>query len=451
MYKNISLFTILTILIGIAYYTEEIKKRDDSKSKSVKTLAIKDFANITRLKLNDVSFVKINDQWRIKDSKRSLDHNYFKILLQILKNLTIHKKINDPENEIGYIGSSQSKFEYKIGNDVYKYILGDVSQITGNFYLKINNDIFISSDKSIYDSPYRNQLDLKLRKYVRFKKLLNSDRLDYLDKKLLYDLDYNKIVKVKVDNKLNRWFSLDLLNNSTYPKAYKKIKVKKLLTKLTGLLNQLIVSKIIENQKDLLSNELSRIELFLDNNKKIVLKLYSSLNGRFSRYVQINDSDKIYEIEIKNPNIFLLNVQDFWNKKFVYDVDLSSLDQMKFEVSTNNNEFYTFIIKDIKNEFKIESLTNKVQPNQTHMNVMFNLLFNLLEFKEANYVEPNIKIDNEMYNIKIKLLNKTLSIFKNKTLISVIDEETKVKYYFNYNTQVLDDDFFNRIFTVVVK
>ena len=222
MYKNISLFTILTILIGIAYYTEEIKKRDDSKSKLVKTLAIKDFANITRLKLNDVSFVKINDQWRIKDSKRSLDHNYFKILLQILKNLTIHKKINDPENEIGYIGSSQSKFEYKIGNDVYKYILGDVSQITGNFYLKINNDIFISSDKSIYDSPYRNQLDLKLRKYVRFKKLLNSDRLDYLDKKLLYDLDYNKIVKVKVDNKLNRWFSLDLLNNSTYPKAYKR-------------------------------------------------------------------------------------------------------------------------------------------------------------------------------------------------------------------------------------
>ncbi len=82
---------------------------------------------------------------------------------------------------------------------------------------------------------------------------------------------------------------------------------------------------------------------------------------------------------------------------------------------------------------------------------MFNLIFNLADFKSAHYVEEVYSDKVKEADLIVKLLNKTLAISIKNDFIHITDLTNKLKYRFKYNQNQIKPGFFDKIFTVTKK
>jgi hypothetical protein len=446
--KNILLSILLTGLILISYFYEEVGKSNKEKVLVEKNSLIKNFEHIDVIKLEKLKVLKLKNKWSLENEKRSLSSSRINEVLNIFSGLMIEGKIDKREELSNYFKFNKVKASFISGGVEQTITLGDVSEITGNFYILLNDkDLYICSDQSLLDTPYKTQLDLKLRKYLRLKSTLSLIPFDLLNKRVLYNYDLTKLKKIKVDGRRNRWFELDLVKNITSPKPYKGIEPKKLLEYTVHLLNKFMIKKRMTINSKLLSDEMGVVNLFFDD-EQIEMKLYASYNGVFGRYLHMSNSIEIYELETISKNVFYMNIQDFWNKTFIFNENMQEIDSFGFELSSDNKIYNSFSISDAKEKFVIKSLSENVEFTEFKINFMFNLIFNLVDFKEAKYIEENIDLQKEKSHLFLKLFNKTFSIYKNKNLITVVDHTLKIKYFFNYNSQPLGDSFFETIFTV---
>jgi hypothetical protein len=446
--KNTILFVILTCLIAFAYFYEEIGKEKKNIVSVEKKSLIKSFSSINEISFDGLDILKQNKAWVIPNEKRSLSLSRVTEIMNVFSGIEIEATIIKREKLSSYFRFQKIEVEFRQGKVIQKIALGDVSELTGNFYILLNDkDLFICSDKSLLDTPYKTELDLKLRKYLRLKRIMTSEKFQLINKNILYNYDLDQISKIKIDGRRNRWFELNLIKNITLPLPYSGVETKKLKEYVIHLLNKFKIKKRMSFNPKLVYDEMGTIEFYI-NNAQTELKLYSSYNGVFGRYLYINGSKELFELETVSKNLFYMNIQDFWIKTFIFNVDMVKINNFGFELSTDNNKYYAFGVSDAKNKFSITSLSKNVDFEDFKMNFMFNLIFNLVDFKEAKYIEDKIDLELDRSHLYIKIFNKKLSILKNKNLITVTDHSLRIKYYFNYNSQPLADSFFQTIFTV---
>lgn len=448
MKKNLGLFIILSLLISIAYFSEEVVKKDKlNKSKTSKQVF--GTGSISEIKTQKIHLYLIDGIWKEKSVSWKLDQELVEEMLKVFSGLSRSSKIKN-DKKLDYFVENKTTLEIKSEKGWEKFIIGDVSRVTGGFFVKSDlyeDDILVCYDKSFLDQVYSSELDLDLKKYIRLRGILNLDKDKFIEKDILSYFDITKIEKVLIDNKRNRWFKLDLLENNIHPKKPDQIKLKNLTNVLMDSIKKVKIKKVLDSKRNVLTNLSS--EIMIEGNKSVVMKVFSGLNERYGKFLKVEN--QIFELSLKDNNLFFLNLQDFWNKRIEYSVEYHKLKEISFSLGFDASKYYKFKIPDLK-KFKVKSNDNRVSfVSDVHMNFLFNLILNLTEFKQAKYVEvykPSKVLSQYLY---IQLFEKTLGVKIKEDLIEVVDFNSNLKFLYKYNTQQIKTDFLDKIFTVKQK
>jgi hypothetical protein len=450
--KNFGLFILLIGLICFTYYFEEVKGINQNIIKTDKQRLIKEFNQFDKLKTDQYIVEKKKqdmNEWIVGNLNYPASAQLLKDFSHILENINITGKVSS-DNESDYFKQTKVSFTLFKGEQAFEYILGDVSSLTGKFYVKRLKDskVYICQDDSRFSGPYKSGLDQRLRKYMRLKLILTGKNDLFIERKLFQHIDLNQVSKLKIDGKHNRWFEVDIKNGSTVPPKYAPLKYKKIPEVVQFLFDKAIVKNLLLGGQSILSNPVSEMKIS-HGNQISSAKLYAGLNGKYGRYVKFKNLNYIFELDETSAMIFNTHVQDFWNKKFLLDVDFSKMEDFQYQLSFDGDKYYHFEVKNL-DKFDIAILNEEVSSiNKNLMNFMFNLIFNLVDFKEAKYVEEITKINKSQLYLKIFKRDYALSILNEK--IEVIDINSRIKYHFSYNTQQFKADTLLRIFTVKPK
>jgi hypothetical protein len=440
MIKNLLLLIILSALIGFTYYWEELdKKKKYTSQTEYKKLFSFMAQDVLEINLTNLKLIKKDSRWIIgeldyKASKTKVDY-----ILKTLEGLQIISKLKiDPRKYEEFFTHQNHSFRIRTFDNEYFLRLGDISNISGFFYLELSlagqKNLYLVKDDNIYEGLYKNALEAEFQKYISFKKIITSAPQQLIDNNLLPYFKFNLLETVAITAKSRPKFELNLKENKTTPQIFKNLKYKNIRQHFISLFKSLNVESIRKIKTNVLS-ELQSSIIFIQNGSNIELRLYGKLNDELGSYITISNSDWIYSISDKSKKVFFVDVQDFWNKKFIYPRAIHEYDRFIFELGDTNNQ-YKFEVDDISN-FEIKIDDNRLDSiNAGNLNLLFNIMFNLVNFKESRFVYNYLSnLDKNIPTFELKLLNKRFKFQFLQYLIIVQDVDLKLEYHFIHKNQ----------------
>lgn len=447
MKVNFFLSLFLGILLIFTYFFEEKKIFTSSTHHSGKVFNILNQQRIERIKLQQSEIERVEDDWIDLEHKWKIDNQKVHKFIEHLKQIEIYNEMAfDPKTKWDDALTLSLFFE----NEWHEITLLGVSKQTGAMYFKTSEfpeSVFIGRFLGSSNDVYVDEIDQKIKKYLFLKKVFNTKNEVFFSSNFLISRDILKPLKVKVHNKRNKWFEVRIDKDQTIPVPYLGIEVKQTLDILNKLTEQIEVKSAIKSGINILSDERSTV-ILEGQNKKITAHFYLGLNGKYGQFIKFDDDDSIYEVGLPSENIFMSNVQLFWNKKFKYGIDFTKLKKLEFSLQNLKNEKIKFYVDDFET-FKVKTSNKNVAFIDTvRMNFLFNLLLNLTEFKEAKFVQMINKKMGKEKGLIIELFKKHFKVMINMNAIYVDDTIKGIRYVFENKTQEIQKGFFDKIFTV---
>ncbi len=450
--KNVILMAILITLIGVAFITEEVIKKDAFEIQKMSKKLVKNVEKITAIKTSYQHFIKENSVWKTDQLDWPVNQQLMKDYLKIIAGIQISGVVQE-KNISDFITDDKKFIELSIAGKRHKYFLGNVSSVTGAFYVRKEGDpgkIYVCYDDSFLDYVYKTELELNLAKYLRLQNLFEAKQDLFWDGQFYENFKLREADKIIIDNKRNRWYSLNLSQNTTTPAAPSALRYLNIKLVLQNSLNNLKIKRIVSGGKNILTNLGSTIKIFHKQQDKpyLTLKMYRGLNNKFGTYLKSSKHDYIFVLENQNKSPFYFNQQDFWNKRIQYQVNFQQIKNFTFKLGHTGKKRYDFKVDDIET-FEVLPKSKEVNfVSKVHINFLFNLLLNLVDFKQASYIEEVEKLDIKRFQLVVELFQKELWVNIGKRFIDVYDTNTKILFHYEYNSQQITPDFFNKIFTV---
>lgn len=446
MKTNITLLVILSLMLVGVYLDQEVYEKEEQKKELIEKSLFKK-AEFKKLEFKKSSLVKEDGIWKNKELAWPLNPQKVDEFLNILHSLQIKQKILEFDLDQYF---TKKKFVFKVfdSDGEQELWFGDSIEATGRFYVysKQTGELFICEDTSNYSVPYSSARDYGLKKYLRLTQLLEMGTDLFWESNFIKGLKLGQLNRVDIDSVRNRPLEIDLISGKTMPQAPKPLDYKDLRKTVQDYFGQIRVLKVIGSGQNFLSDQRSVIKL--EGNQVYTLRYFSGLNEKFGKYVRIEGLDLIFQVDMDAQNIFFLTGNDFWLKRFHYSQSLTNLSKLDFSLATDDIDWKTFRIYDLE-KFKIKTLSEGVSYSQVHINVLFNLMLNLVDFKEAIYVES--LSDNQLSkkgSLRAKLLGKEVRIWVENDFIKVIDKEHKLLYHFPDAGDQIRPGFFRSAFTV---
>ncbi len=434
MKKNLLLVAVLSGLILFAFFWEQKGLKDHFvTAKEGKSIFNVDSKNLVELTLKKAKIFQKNGKWSIGELNYPADHRKVNYIISTLKGISSISKITDHKKTEEFFIHQDHSFRVKTFKSEIGFRLGDISPVTGYFYIeKFENgkkELFLAKDLNAYDGIYKSDLEADFRKYLAFKNIITMEPMELISQELIPGLKIVDLVKLVVDSKTNRWFEVNFLDESTDPKIFEGLKYKPAYKAVNKLWTKVKVEKIVPISNNVLSEQLSKVEL---HTKETLysLTLYGKFNGATGYYVTVKGQDKVYVIDEASKDFFFANVQDFWQKKIDYKTDFSKIKTFSFTLG-NKSKQYKFKVEDIENfEVKVDD-TRLKNVKTDNINLLFNLVLNLVEFKEAKYVGQGLSVINkDDVALYMSLFDKDLIIVFKENSITIQDLSDKVEYFY---------------------
>ncbi len=450
MIKNTSLGLCLVLLIGFAYFWEERgQKKFYTDNVKEEKIVLFDVNSVVSLTLKNSKLIKNQNEWVIGELGYMANKSKVQFILKTLNGITKVKKIDvTDEKEKEFFIHQDHSFTVKTFNKEVTFRLGDISNVTGMFYIQKfelgKKELFLCRDINVYDGLYKNELEANYQKYIYLKDIVTANPMELISPKLIYGLNSQKLSKLKIDNKANRWFEVDFENNITTPKRYSGIKQLVFSQVFDSLWNMVSVDKIIDEEDLILSDQLSSVDIKLKSSKNHKIILYGLLNGEQGYYAKVDNSKIIYKINEKAKDFFFANVQNFWDKRLNLGVDFKKLKRVEFQIGFDPREFHSFYIDDI-DSFDIKSASGK-KIKVSNFNLLFNIILNLQTFKQAKYVVESPNKRASKHALYVNIFNKKLKIVFNTNMVIVSDLSEGLEFFYPHNNSMINiksiDDFF---------
>lgn len=437
MKKNIFLMTILVALITFAYFWEQKKVKDlfIDKTTGEKVFNV-NANNVIEFTFKNTKLLKDKKGWIIGELNYLADITKINFIIKTLEAVSVVKKLEDHAKPEEFFEYQDHAFRIKTYDKEIRFRLGDISPVTGYFYLeKFQNgkkQLYLVKDTNAYDGIYKDDVEAEFRKYLAFKNIITMEPMELISKSLVPMLKVEEVQKVTIDNKANRWFEINFQKNITSPLIYSSLEYHNLQMAFAKLWSMVTVEKFVEKKKNVLSQVLATIELSKTNNTyKIVL--YGKFNDVTGLFATVEgENDLVYILNEKSKDLFFANVQTFWKKKINYGINLTQLSGFKFELGSQKQR-YAFKVDDIEN-FEVKSDDPQVKSVKTaNMNMLFNLILNLVEFKEAKYVTDNLSKGLKGTHFKMWIFEKELNIIFSQNSITVQNLTDKLEYFYPHN------------------
>ncbi len=450
MKKNSLLLFFFFLLLGFAYYLEEVDKPNKAISKIDSKKLISFTSEIKKIQFEKYELRKNENEWAILGSSYPANRNYIEEFISILKSLVVIAEL--PLSQQGDVFKQfKSQISFETDKNKYVFLIGDVSDITGNFYLKYDNKLYVVQDTSPFESIYKSELDLNIKRYLRFKNFLQSNSNQMRETRILLPLLQNEILSARIDSQSNRWYSLDLEKNTTIPVVPKFIKYKSVRALFRSAMEKVQMVRVYsDTDKKLLSELKSQVLLTLDK-ESVEIKLYKALKGKYGDFVTISNKKDIYEIKEVGSQLFYYPYQYFWLKKFDLPLHIYNVESFKFSLSLDQKKYYEFEVDDVKT-FSFKSLSTAVKSfKKDYLNFIFNIIFNSNSFSEAEFINENVKKADFLegnFVLSVRLFNKNFHIKIQDYDIEVLDEEAQLSYIFSKQNAQTKGINLQRIFTL---
>ncbi len=443
MRNNLILSVVLIGLLGITYYVEEIYKVENhEKSKS---FVFKNLDNLTKIEFNYGTLEKLNEnEWKLQEVNWKISQFKVEQLLDVLENLVIVREVkNNKENFFKNSFKLRLNFNEQLRKDI---IFGDISSITGNFYLKDNmrNKTYLVQDLSSYKKAYATELDLKYRKYERIKFYLSFPE-SIMDLRIIGPNLLERTQSIAVKSTRNRNFEIDLVKNEINPHPLEKVEIKNLRKEIDLAFSNAMALKWHREDKIVLTDKRSELIFKTVDEKIKTYTLFLGLNNRYGYYIKDHENQLVFELDKINAMGFFMNSQDFLNKAINYKTDFTNIDILKFSIIKEQKEFEFFV--DNLEKFEVKTKNPNINfISKTHMNFLFNLILNLADFRQAKYILEQSKLDNP--DLEINILDKTLKIKIESNEILVLDVKEGLLFHYAYNFNQVKPGFFRDLFNV---
>jgi len=447
--KNLFLLSIIISLIGFVYFWEELgnKQRFIDVSSEEKVVLF-DITKVVELTLKNTKIIKDADDWIIGDLGYKADNAKIRFILKTLNGIIKIKELKVSEDkEKEFFTHQDQSFTVKTFDKKVTFRLGDISPVTGQFYLEKfelgKKEIYLCRDINVYDGLYKNELEAEYQKYIALKDIITSSPMNLINPILINDLDVSNIAKITIDNTYNRWFEIDFLNSKTTPEVFSSVNYNNLKKQFNFLWKKVKVTRISENSLNILTNIISTVTLQMKSQEKFKIELFGLLDGVEGYYARVNSSKEVYFIDQSAKDFFFANVQDFWDKRINFNVDFSGLDKLEFKLF-NKSKSFSFVINDLKT-FIVES-SEGLKVKQLNMNLLFNILFSLTDFRQAQFINPELSNSVKGVKVGVKLLERTFNLYFSSNLITVQDVENKLEYIYPHKNKAINiqglEDFF---------
>lgn len=310
-------------------------------------------------------------------------------LIEKLKGIRIVKEL-DAENKEEFFSHQDMKVDIETSDGVFKSRIGDVTEVTGNFYgegknAKGERKVFLLQDISFYEGFYKDELELKLRKYWELKKLLNSSPIDLADKRLFRPEVVAKARRVRFDPKVNRWFEIDLIKEKIRPAAPKGVREKIDPKEVKSLLLNVTFESFVDKEGSVLEDLLSMIEIS-GQGENLKAELFGKMDGRPGLYAKFsNRPERTYFLQEKGRDAFFVSAQRFYDKRPELKVD-KELEGLKFSLGSSPGKMDTFVLED-EETFTVRGHKGDIAKSaQQRFNLVFNALFASNGFEQASRV-----------------------------------------------------------------
>lgn len=416
--KNLVLVAVLFALVGVGWLLEG-KRGFDGEPGYEGAQPVVELApgGVLEIHLPKVKIANGQQGLRVLGLEYPASPDKFESLVKRLNSLRAIKKLDIPDDKIEQFFTHQDHFILvKSFEGELRMRMGDVSEITGDFYLQTfkngRQNLYLVKDTSLFEGFYQNELELNLRKYLALKELVASSPFDFVDNRIFGNPLPGSLNAIKVDNKINRWFELNFAEGSTSPAPPNGVKTLLDRSSISKMLNELRFSRFYPLEGNSLSNLLSVIELNYDEGSKKA-ELFGEMNGQKGMFAKVEGKPNlIFAMEDEGKNLFFENAQRFWLKRPELGVDPASLEELTFSIGSRKNELTGFKVADLE-KFEISPVRDDVSIlDLEYFNLVFNALFAVNGFEQAAFV-------NQLSQTEARAKEEA---FKEKVYVSIFDK-----------------------------
>lgn len=454
MKKNIILTVIFFFLVGVGWLIDSGTLTTSEESTEAQSLFKINKSDFVSFKLPKSKIVASELGPMVEVLNSPVDPVAFDKLFKNLNSLVVVKELVDSKNSEEFFTHQSLMVELETKKGQLKFRLGDVSGLTGSFYLQTfeggNEKLFVVKNNSVLNGYYKSKLEADLKKYLELKDLLSATAFELIDKRLLSSLDISRVQKIKVDNRRNRWFEIDLEQGGTTPAPPKSVSFDFSKEKIYELLLGIKFKKFEALRNSVLEDSLSTVDIKI-NDEVLTLKLYGLLNNEKGLFVSKSDRPETVFTLSDGQDFFFDNVQSFWDKKLILPTEkILNLEKLNFKLGLNLRQMVDFYAYDIQNSFKISPKDQKVTiQDLSYFNLLFNMVFangvfnqadmvNKLDAKELQQIQSNKKA------LKLEFLDKSLLFLKENDTLTMIDiiNGVEFKYLGNVGLKDFREDLF---------
>jgi hypothetical protein len=430
MKRNLSLFLLLVGLLILVYFVQE--KRVEREYVAAQTEGHVFLEPITKLKWNDIDATKnAEGQW-IAAGNKLLSHNSMKI---IEKKLTELKKMKTITGDWNTFFPEPVKIEV---NGV-EWTVGNLNLDNTGFYLSKGKEVMVAlleGESQLTNNPD----DMERVKLNEFKGELQKTLSDLLEKQLFRFYSKIPLERVVIDSDGRLSFELDFIKNQTSPPPIHGIHVhKKIQDKFVSLLTQVMIKDELPYDPTL-KIQMGQIRFMSQKGKEVVWSLRLKNKNSADAYIVDEGAKRTFLMVGGTLKILFIQVQDYWDKKIIPPESFVSFEELP--VLFIQGEKSDKVV--LKNREPLQFTASKYKVNTPAMDSLFQLVFNLGQFDQAERVSQLSQSERKQILaenlLRMEILGQELHFWRKKEELIVVNLTQGFKAHFN----MLDENFHAR-------
>lgn len=435
MMKNLSLFAVVLLLLGITYIFQEKRSEKEFERQEQKSRLLQ--GEVTHLKLPAVEAFKKEGNWWAGDTM--LSHNIFK---QIEKKLSEIKKIKTIEGEWDHFFAHP--FIFEVNHE--KWTIGDMSLSKDSFYIAQNDKIYLAVIEGSSHQLTQDESEIEATKVNELVSFLSRSLNDLKETQLFRFYPNLPMEKVVIDVEGSLPFELNFKEGTTEPPPVQGIEVHQdLAKKFASLLTQINIKNEVLYSEKLKFKKLGEMK-FLKGEEAVSWELWLKDAKSADAYILDSAQKKAFLMIGGTLRVFFIQVQDYWDKKVIPSKDFENFSKTKATFIQGPKEAVVTIINRQPLGFEVKG--HKV--DQAKMEFLIQFIFNLDSKDQAERVSQLSKSERQQIlseeHLRIDVLGQELLLWRKTEELIVVNLTQGFKAHFN-----LVDENFNGKFEDVLK
>lgn len=428
MKRNLTLFGVLILLLGITWWFQERGAEIEKATTLERELIFNPEAEggLQKLSFGSVDIYIDGEKYYVGQQRISANNVRVAEIFATLQGLAVIRSLSEEEataldQQLAFPSEQTLRIDFTTPKGVTTFVIGaPIKTSEARFYGKISDKLIIIEDRRPLMEAYQqeSESDLRLR---RLQTLFSTLKEDFFYDTHLFREQFT-IAYAAFDNRFARPYEVDLLKRTTNPAPPRAIAydLGEFDTwRETLELMEAATLHTAYNEKSL-DNFRAQLKLKDAQGKTVELSLFGKYGPLTGDFVISSNSDYLFELGENHAGVFFQNVQDFWQISA-----LAREESMQLKLSDSKASYDLTLKAD--RVFDVSVKNASVDPRRDRLAVLYNLLTGraayISELAEAKALGLESKII-------VEASGKTLEFAGSVQEWVIVDRANSVAYHY---------------------